>query len=241
MGNIVAIGGGSNLPRIDGEIIRLTKKKRPRALLIPTATYDRPDVYDAFQLRFGERLSCETDVLYLLKNPPSTRTIRKKILTSDIIYVSGGNPLKMMRRWRKLSVDRILKQAYRDQKVLCGASAGAICWSTYGHSDSIKFYHPENWDYIRVKALGLFPLLLCPHLDGEKRGASFRAMVARHGDIGIGLDNLTALQIRDDQFRILSENATAAGYKVYRDGKEVVTETLDTGTRFKPLRLLTEK
>jgi hypothetical protein len=66
-------------------------------------------------------------------------------------------------------------------------------------------------------------------------------MVARHGDIGIGLDNLTALQIRDDQFRILSENATAAGYKVYRDGKEVVTETLDTGTRFKPLRLLTEK
>lgn len=241
MGNIVAIGGESNLPRIDGEIIRLTKKKRPRALLIPTATYDRLEVYDAFQNRFGAGRGCETDVLYLLKDPPSTRTIREKILTSDIIYVSGGNPLKMMRRWRKLGVDRILKQAYQNQKVLCGVSAGAICWSAYGHSDSMKFYHPDNWDYIRVKALGLFPLLLCPHLDGEKRGASFRAMVARHGDMGIGLDNLAALEIVDGRFRILSETSTAGGYKVYRDENEVITETLDTGTRFKPLHLLTEK
>ncbi|MDP6042702.1 MAG: Type 1 glutamine amidotransferase-like domain-containing protein, partial [Candidatus Latescibacteria bacterium] len=154
MGNIVAIGGGSNLPQIDGEIIKLTKKKRPRALLIPTATYDRPEVYDGFQERFGEGRGCETDVLYLLKDPPSTRTIRKKVLTSDIIFVSGGNPLKMMRRWRKLGVDRILMQAYRNQKVLCGVSAGAICWSAFGHSDSMGFYHPDNWDYIRVKALG---------------------------------------------------------------------------------------
>ena len=240
MGNIIAIGGGSDLPKIDREILRLTKNKHPRVLLIPTATYDRPDIYDAFRPRFGERHGCETDVLYLLKNPPSLRTIRQKILTSDIIFVSGGNPLKMMRRWRKLGSDKILMQAYKKQKVLCGVSAGAICWSAFGHSDSMKFYHPENWDYIRVKAMGLFPLLLCPHLDGEKRGESFRAMIARHGDIGIGLDNLTALQIAGDRFRILSENNTASGYKVYRDGKEVVTETLGTDPRFKPLSLLTD-
>ena len=241
MGNIIAIGGGSNLPKIDSEIIRRTNKKRPRALLIPTATYDRPDVYDAFQPRFGEHHGCETDVLYLLKNPPSLRTIRQKIMTSDIIYVSGGNPLKMMRRWRKLGVDRILRQAYKAQKVLCGVSAGAICWSAFGHSDSMKFYHPDNWDYIRVKALGLFPLLLCPHLDGEKRSESFCAMIARHGDIGIGLDNSAALQIKGDKCRILSDSPNATGHKAYQNGKNVVMETLDTGSRFKPLHLLTQK
>ncbi|MCZ6631987.1 MAG: peptidase E [bacterium] len=241
MGNIVAIGGGKNLPRIDREIIRLTKKKWPRALLIPTATYDRLEVYEAFRSRFGALLGCETDVLYLLKDPPSLTAIREKILTSDVIYVSGGNPLKMMRRWRKLGVDRVLMRAYRKGKVLCGASAGAICWSAYGHSDSMKFYHPDNWDYIRVRALGLFPLLLCPHYDGEKRGASFRAMVALHGDVGIALDNLAAIEIVDGRFRILSETSTAGGYKVYRDGNEVVTETLDKGVRFKPLSLLAGK
>lgn len=241
MGKIVAIGGGSPLPRIDAEIIRLTNKKRPHALLIPTATYDRPEVCDAFESRFGDGLDCQTDVLLLLKNPPSLKVIREKILASDIVYVSGGNSLKMMRRWRKLGVDKVLKQAYQKEKVLCGASAGAICWSAYGHSDSMSFYRPENWDYIRVKALGLFPLLLCPHLDGENRGTSFCEMVGQHGDMGIGLDNFAALEIIDDHFRILSENAEAGGYKVYRSGKEVVTETLEKGNRFKPLRLLTEK
>lgn len=240
MGKIVAIGGGGDLPRIGREILRLAKKKRPKALLIPTATYDRSDVYDTFQERFGVDYRCSTDVLYLLKDPPSLRKIREQILTSDIIYVSGGNSLKMMRRWRKLGVDRILKKAYREQKVLCGASAGAICWAAHGHSDSMSFYHPENWDYVRVKALGLFPLLLCPHLDGENRGKSFCEMVARHGDVGIGLDNFAALEIVDDTFRILSDKPDAGGYKVYRVGKEVITETLDTGNRFKPLSLLTE-
>ncbi|MBT4139668.1 MAG: peptidase E [Candidatus Latescibacteria bacterium] len=241
MGKIVAIGGGSNLPRIDREIIRLAKKKRPRALLIPTATYDRPDVYDAFQERFGAGYGCSADVLYLLKNPPSLRVIREKILTSDIIYVSGGNSLKMMRRWRRLGVDRVLEKAYQEQKVLCGASAGAICWAAFGHSDSMSFYNSEKWDYVRVKALGLFPLLLCPHLDGENRGTSFCEMIARHDDMGIGLDNFAALEIVDGTFRILSENVTASGYKVYRKGNAVVTETLDKGTRFKPLRLLMER
>lgn len=66
-------------------------------------------------------------------------------------------------------------------------------------------------------------------------------MVARHGDMGIGLDNFSALEIVDGKFRILSENATASGYKVYRKGNEVVTETLDKGTQFKPLGLLMER
>jgi dipeptidase E len=52
--------------------------------------------------------------------------------------------------------------------VLARASARAICWFSYEHSDSMAFYHPGDWSYIRVKGMGLIDSLACPHFDGER-------------------------------------------------------------------------
>jgi len=61
----------------------------------------------------------------------------------------------MMRVWRRLKVDRLLKAAYKNETVLCGISAGSICWFDSGHSDSPAFYHPRKWKNINVKSLSL--------------------------------------------------------------------------------------
>ncbi len=115
MGKIVAIGGGelrnSETSDIDREVIRLTGKPRPKALFIPTASYDSVDYWTAFQSVYGEDLGCDTNVMYLLADHPPLQQIEEMILTSDLIYVGGGNTLKMMRRWRKLGVDQMLKAA----------------------------------------------------------------------------------------------------------------------------------
>ena len=77
---------------------------------------------------FGKRLGCHIDVLYLAKSKASGQEIRKNILGSDIIYVGGGNTLKMMNLWRKLGIEKILKEAAEKGIVLAGVSAGAVCW-----------------------------------------------------------------------------------------------------------------
>ena len=41
-------------------------------------------------------LGCETDVLYLLGVSSTKGDLEQKILSSDIVYVGGGNTLKMM-------------------------------------------------------------------------------------------------------------------------------------------------
>ena len=56
----------------------------------------------------------------------------KKDFWSDIIYVGGGNTLKMMKVWKKTGVDKMLKQAYEKGIVLSGLSAGSICWFRWG-------------------------------------------------------------------------------------------------------------
>ena len=89
-------------------------------------------------------------------------------MSADIIYVGGGNILKMMTLWRKLKVDELLNEARAKGIILCGISAGSICWFNYGNSDSRKFKNP-NADYIKVTGLGFINAIHCPHYDTESK------------------------------------------------------------------------
>ena len=136
MGSIVAIGGGdvSTLVTqpIDTEIIGLSGSSSPKALFIPTASSDSVEYWEGFDRAYRENYGCETDVLYLLGQAPSPESMAQKIEWADVIYVGGGNTLKMMRRWRRLGVDDLLRSAHARGAVLCGVSAGAICWFDRG-------------------------------------------------------------------------------------------------------------
>ena len=152
---IVAIGGGEIRTRgtapIDRETIRLAKKEIPNFLFIPTASSDSDRYCRHVHEYFGKFLKCKTDVLFLIKEQSSREQIQTKILSADIIYAGGGNTLLMMRVWRQLGVDTLLKAAYENGTVLTGISAGSICWFESGHSDSMSFYNPLEWKYINVR------------------------------------------------------------------------------------------
>jgi dipeptidase E len=163
---IVAIGGGEIRTRgtafIDRETIRLSKKKNPKVLFIPTASSDSERYRKRVQEYFGKFLKCRTDILLLIKEQPSKEQIRKKILPADVIYVGGGNTLQMMRVWRRLGVDKLIKAAYEKGTVLSGISAGSICWFDSGHSDSMSFYKPRKWKYTNVRGIGLIKEYTAP-------------------------------------------------------------------------------
>jgi dipeptidase E len=244
---IVAIGGGQIRTRgtaaIDREIIRLSGKKHPRLLFLPTASSDAERYWIHVRNYFGNFLECKTDVLYLIQEPPSPAEARKKILSADIVYVGGGNTLMMMRVWRRLGVDKLLKSAYRAGTVLCGISAGAICWFDSGHSDSMSFYDPKHWKYVNVKGLGLMPGIHCPHYNsrtlGIPRRAHFREMIDKVGGIGIALENNCAIEFLDSKFyRIITSRSYAGAYKVLRRGGRVVAERIRQEKHWAPIRTL---
>ena len=246
MGKIVAIGGGDlgNLETlaIDQEVIRLTGKTRPKALFIPTASYDSVDYWQAFRKVYEKELGCETDVLYLLGLNPPLETAEQAIQSADLIYVGGGNTLKMMRRWRRLGVDVMLERAYEEGTVLAGVSAGGICWFSYGHSDSMASYHPDNWSYIRVKGMGLIDALACPHFNGEtdgiKREEDFKQMVQKHGGPGVAIDNHCALEIIDGEFRVITSQPGAGAYRVNRGRGQATVENIPQSQEFAPISSL---
>ncbi len=223
MQKIVAIGGGkigfgataSEVMPISREIVRLSSKKKPHLIFIPTASSDDKSYARMVQAHFSSKFHCTVDVLYLHKQKPTFADIQTRIRKANIIYVGGGNTLMMMNRWKRLGVDKVLKEAHRQGKVLCGTSAGALCWFRQGNSDSRKYYNPKA-GLIKVTGLGFVNALGCPHYDGEKdRKPQLKAMMRKTAGVAVAMDNCAALEVVGDKYRALASKPKANSYRVY--------------------------
>lgn len=244
MKKIITIGGGeigrpgvkNETLAIDREIIKLSGKKNPRLLFIPTASGDASGYIESVQNHFGKKLGCKIDSLELIVKKYTKRELEEKILKSDIIYVGGGNTLKMMKIWRKLGVDILLEKALKMGIVLSGLSAGSICWFRYGNSDSARFGKNKAASMIRVKGLDMIPALHCPHYDIEKgREDSLKGMMKKNKGVAIAIDNCAALEIIGDQYRILKSKKTANAYKVYWSNGKYYKDLIVAKKNMQPL------
>jgi len=240
MKKLIAIGGGEigragfkpETTAIDKEIIRLSGKSKPRVLFMPTASGDAPGYVENFIKHYGGRLGCQVDSLELIRGTNTKKQIKDKIFTADIIYVGGGNTLKMVTLWRKLGVDKLLLEAHRQGTILSGLSAGCNCWFRQGNSDSRRFANKPDNTLIKVTGLGLVDALVCPHYDIEKpRQQSLKKMMKTTPGVAISLDNCAAIEVVDDKYRIITSNKTAVARKIYwRQGKyhnEIIKVTKD--------------
>lgn len=241
MKKIITIGGGGakETIHIDEEVVRLTGKKNPQLLFIPTANSDISR-YVKYIKTVYEKLGCTVEPLLLLKKKYTPETLKNLILTADIIYVGGGNTLMMMKKWRQLGVDLLLKKAWEQGAVMTGVSAGSICWYESGHSDSMHFYNPKKWDYIRVHGLNFIPFIHCPHYDSQtgnkKRKTDFKRMMRHYpNQIGIACDDGVAIEYLDDKYRVLSAKSSQSAYRVYWKKGEYVEEKLENTGTFLPI------
>lgn len=221
---IIAIGGGRirisgrqkpQTTAIDEAVISACAKRRPRVLFVPTASHDDTEYCEAFKRHYGRTLGCRVDTLLLYRDRPARKAIREHILGADLIYVGGGNTLRMMNLWRRLGVDRYLDQARRQGVVQAGLSAGAICWFRFGNSDSRKFSNPDDNTLIRVSGLNFVNALCCPHYDAEShRQPALKGMMKKTPGVAIALDNCAAIEIDTDHCRIITGRRDASAYRV---------------------------
>ncbi len=254
MGKIVAIGGGEmgrphkdrefyplETVSIDKEIVALASKKKPRLLFIPTASNDSESYFELIKKYFS-KLGCKVDVLYLIREKLSKKEIEHKILSSNIIYVGGGDTLKMMTLWRKKGVDKVLKKAYKKGIVLSGLSAGSICWFSFGNSDS-KLITNNSSQLIKVTGLGLVDALHCPHFNGEggRKKDLPRMMKSTSKLVALALDNSCAIEIVDKKYRILHSKPNAKAYKTYWKKGKYIQEEIISRKEFRDLKELLKK
>lgn len=128
---IVAFGGGgfsmeSGNPLLDDFVVSTTGLKKPRVCFLPTASGDADHYLVRFYNAFRER--AEASHISLFRRERGAASIRDHLLSQDLIYVGGGSVISMLGVWRAHGLDQILREAWERGIVLCGLSAGSLCW-----------------------------------------------------------------------------------------------------------------
>lgn len=204
------VPGGAQARYLTG----LTGKPRPRVAFVPTATGDA----DSTVLNFYAVYAPLAEITLVRFFQRTARDLRAVALEQDLIYVGGGNTKSMLAVWREYGFDNVLADAYEKGIVLCGTSAGSICWFEEGVTDSFA-------DVLTpLKCLGFLTGSNCPHYDSElARRPSYHQLV-RDKLIGPGIaaDDGVALHFTDGRLeRVLSATASAEAYRIELDGSNV--------------------
>ena len=153
--------------------------------------------------------------------------LRELALGSDVILVCGGNTANMLAVWRLHGFDRILREAWEAGIVLCGWSAGMICWFEAGVTDSFGPQLAGMRD-----GLGFLPGSACPHYDGEERRRPvYSELVANGFPPGIALDDAAAAHYVGTELReVVASRPEARGYAVGPDGEVPLPSRLLTAS-----------
>lgn len=154
---IIAIGGGELKNRetlkIDEYIAETAKKlageRRACGLFLPTASHDCMPYYNTFHKIYTGLYNIKTDVALTVNREIDLNKMRDKFARADFIYVGGGNTVFMIEHWKQCGILPLLREAYERGVLLCGLSAGAICWFEEMYSDSVT-----EGEYAMYPALG---------------------------------------------------------------------------------------
>jgi dipeptidase E len=213
--HIVGLGGGGDTveqtDRLYEYILGLSGKERPRALFIPTASAEDAEYIVWFYERFAPR----AEATHLNTFPWPPKNVRDVILAQDVINVGGGNTANMLAIWKVHGIDTALREAWENGVVLCGASAGMICWFEAGITDS---FGPQLEG---MDCLGFLPGSACPHYDGEElRRPRYRELVDGGFPEGVAADDGVGIHFVGTEIaEVVTCRPGATAYRVTRDGE----------------------
>lgn len=216
---IVAYGGGGfsmewGNPLLDDHVLSLTGVERPRVCFLPTASGDA----DHYVVRFYRAFPasrCEPSHISLFRRETGVGDARGHLLAQDLIYVGGGSLVSLMGTWRAHGIDLALYEAWRAGVVLCGGSAGSLCW----FSDALSGFHegPPR----RLAGLGFLPWSNAVHYGDEPgRRAAFMDAIASGMPSGYGVGDAAALHfVGTDLVEVVSSRPGAIARYVAADGR----------------------
>jgi dipeptidase E len=210
---IVAFGGGGfsmepDNPLLDEYVLSLAPAPRPKVCFLPTASGDADHYVSRFYRIFCAN-GCETSHVSLFRRDAGVADVERHLLTRDVIYVGGGSVLSLLGTWRAHGIDSILRRAWDAGVILCGCSAGSLCWFASG----VTAFHGTP---LRYEGLGLLPWSNCVHFDGEPgRDSAYRRMLHEGMCAGYAAEDGTGLHFMGERLtRVVASRPAARAYRM---------------------------
>lgn len=211
-------------PLLDEFVLSLSGRKLPRVCFLPTASGDSAAYLVKFYRAFSGCARATDLTLFdpssLPRRPARSADLTEFIAEQDIVYVGGGNTANLLAMWRAHGLDRILRDAWMSGKIMCGVSAGMLCWFQGGVTDSF------GGAAALEDGLGFIDASACPHYDSESlRRPTYHRLIEEGFACGYAADDGAALHFQGTELvEVVTSRPTARAFRVeMTEGR--VTET----------------
>ena len=134
---------------------------------------------------------------------------------------------------------------------MCGISAGANCWFKTCSSGSLKLQLKDDTaPMISLNCLNFINAFFTPHCNvsnsNTNRLQHMKESLKNSNLVGLGMSNCCAIEIIDDKYRLLTEDASnynieSYGMKTYWKDNKYIEKYIDKSNTFKSLADLLSK
>ena len=190
------------------------------ALLEMKKVFDAAEV-EVEEVRVGGKdvRGCSCLIVYGEMN---MEKIAGKIEMADCIYIGGGDTVYMLDKWKETGLDKLIIKAYEDGKIICGLSAGAICWFKDMYTD-YEIMRGQSSEYVLKKGLGVLDGAMCPHFN--EREQDFTTALKK-GEINGAycVENDCAIEFIDGKYNGVISAGGKAYYMSIENGETIKKE-----------------
>jgi cyanophycinase len=216
-GKLFIIGGGNRSDQLMTQLLSISSLQKKDYIVVLPMSSEEPDSAYIYFKKQVEKLT--PNPIVMLNFTPSTVT--NKVLVDSLqkaklIFISGGDQTRFMGVVHKTPVFDAIHQAYQNGSTIAGTSAGAavMCENMITGNQKLEKQYSATFDNIRydnletAEGLGLIKnVIIDQHfLKRSRYNRLLSGLVEFPTHIGIGIDESTAIIVRNKEIEIAGES-----------------------------------
>ena len=211
------IGGGNRSDQLMNELLTISSlQKKDYVVVLPMSSEEPDSAYFYFKKQVEKLTPNPIVMLNFNKQTATNLALVDSLQNAKLIFISGGDQSRFMKVVSDTPVFKAIHQAYQNGSTVAGTSAGAavMCENMITGNQKLESKYTATFDNIRYDnletALGLGLIknvIIDQHfLKRSRYNRLLSGLVEFPTHIGIGIDESTAIIVRNKEIEIVGES-----------------------------------
>jgi len=216
-GKLFIIGGGNRSDTLMNQLLSLSDlQKKDYIVVLPMSSEEPDSAYIYFKKQVQKLTHNPIVMLNFNKQTATNEVLVDSLQKAKLIFISGGDQSRFMGVVHNTPVFKAIHQAYINGSTISGTSAGAavMCEYMITGNQKLETKYSSTFDNIRydnletLAGLGLIKdVIIDQHfLKRSRHNRLLSALVQFPTHTGIGIDESTAIIVRNKEIEIVGES-----------------------------------
>ena len=216
-GKLFIIGGGDRSDALMKQVLAVAElSKKDYIVVLPMSSEEPDSSFIFFKTQMVKLTSNPIVMLNFSKETAQNKTLTDSVQKAKLIFISGGDQSRFMNVVQNTPIKTAIQKAYENGSTISGTSAGAAVMSEKMITGNQKLQkeYSGTFDNIRydnletAEGLGLLKTAVIDQhfLKRNRYNRLLSALVEFPTLTGIGIDEATAIIVRNNQIEVAGES-----------------------------------